>query len=275
MLETIQSERISFTFMVAAMLQAVCEAMSHKQYDTSSIKGIVTAAAPIPVPLLKRGIELFGPVFSVQYGMTESSGCVLPMHEVNPSGSEDQIRRLGSVGHPCPEIDMRVVDDNGQDCETDQPGEVWFRSNTQLASYWNNSVATNEAMEDGWYKTGDIGYQDAEGYLFLVDRKKDMIISGGENIYSREVEIAIAEHGAVIDCAVVGKRDAKWGESVHAVVVLKQGASMTGEELISHCRSLIASYKCPKSVEFVTELPRTASGKISKVDIRKTLDGNC
>jgi acyl-CoA synthetase (AMP-forming)/AMP-acid ligase II len=268
-LEAISRENITFTFMVAAMLQAVCDVPDIAKYDISSMKGIATAAAPVPVPLLKRGIELFGPIFSVQFGMTESSGTYLPAHDVNPHGTPDQIRRLASVGHPCPGIQLRVVTDDGRDCEPGEAGEVWLRSNTQLDCYWNNSVATTEAICDGWYKTGDVGYQDDEGYLFLVDRKKDMIISGGENIYSREVEIAIAEHSAVMDCAVVGKPDPKWGESVHALVVLKSGAEATAEEIIAHCRARIASYKCPKSVDFAADLPRTTTGKISKLDIRK------
>ena len=268
-LQAISNEKVTFTFMVAAMLQAVCDVPDIETYDISSMRGIVTAAAPVPVPLLKRGIELFGPIFSVQFGMTESSGTFLPTHEVNPHGTPDQIRRLGSVGHPCPGIDMRVVADDGSDCKAGEPGEVWFRSKTQLDCYWNNSVATAEAICEGWYKTGDVGYQDEEGYLFLVDRKKDMIISGGENIYSREVEIAIAEHHAVVDCAVVGKPDPKWGESVHALVVLKAGATVSAEDIIAHCRARIASYKCPKSVDFAADLPRTATGKISKLDIRK------
>lgn len=271
LLEAISSESITYTFMVAAMLQAVTEVPDLGSYDLSSIKGIVTAAAPVPVPLLKRGVELFGQIFSVQFGMTESSGTFLPVHAVNPHGSADQIRRLASVGHPCPGVELRVVDDDGNDCPQAQPGEVLLRSDTQLACYWNNSVATTEAIIDGWLRTGDIGYLDDENYLFLIDRKKDMILSGGENIYSREVEMAIAEHPSVADCAVVGAPDPKWGETVHAVVVLRSAAVLNQEELIGHCKELIASYKCPKSVEFVDELPRMATGKINKVELRARL----
>jgi acyl-CoA synthetase (AMP-forming)/AMP-acid ligase II len=271
MLESVSRERITFTFMVGAMLQAVLDVPNFSAYDTSSLKGIVTAAAPIPVPLLKRGIEAFGRIFSIQFGMTESSGTFMPIHDVNPYGTPDQVRRLGSVGHPCPGIELRVVGDDGAECTTGMPGEVWLRSQTQLAGYWNNSVATSEAIVEGWYRTGDVGYRDEEGYLFLVDRKKDMIISGGENIYSREVEIALAEHPAVVDCAVVGRPDPKWGESVHAVVVLRKGASAGADELIAHCKQLIASYKCPKSVAFIDELPRLATGKINKLQLRTQL----
>ncbi|MGF6441614.1 class I adenylate-forming enzyme family protein [Paraburkholderia youngii] len=269
MLETIAQERITFTFMVAAMLQAVLDVPELASYDVSSIENIVTAAAPVPPPLLARGIQVLGPVFSVQYGMTESNACWLPAHEVKPQGSPEQVRRLASVGRPCPGIDLRIVDDHGNDLPQGQTGEVWLRSQTQLSGYWNNSVATVEALRDGWYRSGDMGYQDKDGYIFLVDRKKDMIISGGENIYSREVEDALGQHPAVIDVAVIGVPHEKWGESVKAIVVLRRGEQAGEAELIEFCRGLIASYKCPKAIAFVDELPRLPTGKISKVSLRQ------
>jgi acyl-CoA synthetase (AMP-forming)/AMP-acid ligase II len=269
MLETIAQERITFTFMVAAMLQAVLDVPELSTYDVSSIENIVTAAAPVPAPLLARGIRALGPVFSVQYGMTESNACWLPSHEVKPLGSPEQVRRLASVGRPCPGIELRVVDDHGNDLPRGQTGEVWLRSQTQLSGYWNNSVATVEALRDGWYRSGDMGYQDQDGYVFLVDRKKDMIISGGENIYSREVEDALGQHPAVVDVAVIGVPHEKWGECVKAIVVLRRGEQASEAELIEFCRELIASYKCPKAIAFVDELPRLPTGKISKVVLRQ------
>ena len=269
MLEAIERERVTFTFMVAAMLQAVLDVPNVRSYDLTTMRSIVSAAAPIPVPLLKRGIELLGPIFSIQYGSTEVGQiCDMPRHEVNPNGTAEQIRRLGSTGHPVPHIQFRLLDDNGEECAPGKPGEVVMRSEMMFDGYWNNSVATLEAIRDGWYFTGDIGVQDEEGYVFLVDRKKDMIISGGENIYSREVEIAIAEHPAVADVAVVGVPDPKWVEAVQAAVVLKAGAQLSEVELITHCRALIAHYKCPKYVAFVDNLPRLPSGKINKVELR-------
>jgi acyl-CoA synthetase (AMP-forming)/AMP-acid ligase II len=269
MLRTIQDERITFTFMVAAILQAVLDVPDVQSYDLSSMRTIVSAAAPIPVPLLKRGIALLGPIFSVQYGCTEVGQITsLPRHLVDPDGSPQQVRRLASVGHPVPHIEFRLVDDEGADCPVGKAGEVVIRSASQLDGYWNNSVATLETIREGWYHTGDIGLADEEGYIFLVDRKKDMIISGGENVYSREVEDAIAEHAQVADVAVIGVPDVKWVESVKAVVVLKSGAQVTEAEIITHCRTLIAGYKCPKSIAFVAELPRLASGKINKVELR-------
>jgi acyl-CoA synthetase (AMP-forming)/AMP-acid ligase II len=269
MLETIAEERITFTFMVAAMLQAVLDVPELSSYDVSSIKNIVTAAAPVPAPLLVRGIEVLGPVFSVQYGMTESNACWLPAHEVKPQGTPEEVRRLSSVGWPCPGIELRIVDDHGNDLPQGETGEVWLRSETQLSGYWNNSVATVEALRDGWYRSGDMGYQDRDGYVFLVDRKKDMIISGGENIYSREVEEALIQHPSVIDVAVIGVPHEKWGECVKAIVVLRRGEQATESGLIEFCRGLIASYKCPKSIALVEELPRLATGKISKVMLRQ------
>ena len=269
MLETISKEQITMTFMVAAMLQAVLDVPKLDRYDLSSIRMIVTAAAPIPVPLLRRAIQMLGHVFSVQYGCTEVGGiATLPRHEVNPDGTVDDIRRLASVGHVNLEVDYRILDDQGRACAVGQPGEVVVRSAATLDSYWNNSVATLESIRDGWYATGDIGVLDAQDYLFLVDRKKDMIISGGENIYCREVEEAIASHADVLDVAVIGVADAKWVEAVKAVVVLKPGSVLDGELLIGFCKTRIAHYKCPKSVDFVAELPRLPTGKLDKPALR-------
>jgi len=251
------------------MLQAVLDVPGVSDFDLSSLEHVVSAAAPIPVPLLRRAIELLGPIFSVQYGMTESNACVLQRHEVNPYGTPEQIHRLESVGHVCPGIELRIVDEQDQDCPDGVPGEVLLRSETQLSAYWNNSVATIEALRDGWYRTGDMGYQDDQGFVFLVDRKKDMIISGGENIYSREVEVALELHPWVKESAVIGIADPRWGEAVKAIVVRLPDAELSELELIAHCKQVLASYKCPKVVEFVAELPRMATGKINKVALRE------
>jgi acyl-CoA synthetase (AMP-forming)/AMP-acid ligase II len=269
MLQTIARERITHTFMVAAMVQAVLEVPDVRSYDLSSLENVFSASAPIPVPVLRRAIDLMGPVFSIQYGCTEvGSIAALPRAGVNPDGNADDVRRLASVGHPVAEIEYRLVDDDGNDCAPGQPGEVTVRSPTMLDGYWNNSAASLEAIRDGWYYTGDIGVEDAQGYLFLVDRRKDMIISGGENIYSREVEEAIAAHPEIVDCAVIGVPDSKWVEAVKAVVVRRASGTVTELALIEHCRERIARYKCPRSVDFVDELPRLATGKIDKPSLR-------
>jgi len=268
-LEAIETERITFTFVVAAMLQALLDAPDIGDTDLSSMRNIVTAAAPVPVPLLKRAIERLGPIFSVQYGATETAGTMMFAHEVRPEGDARDIKRIASVGHPAPRTKLRIVDDAGAECPVGVPGEVCTFTDQRIDAYWNNTAATLDALRDGWYHTGDIGYLDEDGYLFLIDRKKDMIISGGENIYSREVEDAVQSYPGVLECAVVGVPDAKWGETVKAFVVCKAGASAGEADVIAHCKQLIASYKCPKLVEIVAALPRTATGKLNKMALRE------
>jgi acyl-CoA synthetase (AMP-forming)/AMP-acid ligase II len=269
MLETIQKEKITHTFMVAAMVQAILAVPKVETYELSSLRQIFSAAAPIPAPVLRRALALLGPIFSIQYGCTEvGSISALPRWQVNPNGDAQDLRRLGSVGRVCGEIEAQLRDDQGNRCAIGVPGEVVVQSPSMLDSYWNNAGATIESIRDGWYHTGDIGVFDEQGYLYLVDRKKDMIISGGENIYSREVEEALASHPAVIDVAVIGVPDPKWVETVKGVVCLKIGQRASEVELIAHCKTLIASYKCPKSIEFVAELPRLATGKIDKPALR-------
>ena len=178
------------------------------------------------------------------------------------------MKRLASVGQPHPRCELRIVADDGSECAPGVPGEVLARSDTAMSGYWKQPEATAQTVRDGWVHTGDVGYLDDEGFLFLVDRKKDMIISGGENVYSREVEQALLEHSAVRDAAVIGVPDAYWGEAVKAVVVLQAGARPDREALIAHVRGLIASYKCPKSVSFVDALPMLTTGKVDKRALR-------
>jgi len=268
-LAAIESERITFTFVVSAMLQALLDSPAIGDADLTSMRNIVTAAAPVPVPLLQRAAARLGPIFSIQYGATETAGTVMFAHEVKPNGGEIDIRRTASVGHPGPRTRLRVVDDAGNDCAVGVPGEVWTCTDQRFDAYWNNTAATLDALRDGWYRTGDVGYLDDDGYLFLVDRKKDMIISGGENIYSREVEDAVQAFPGVTEAAVIGVPDAKWGEVVKAYLVCAPGAEAKPEDVIAHCKRLIAGYKCPKQVEVVASLPRVASGKVNKVALRE------
>jgi acyl-CoA synthetase (AMP-forming)/AMP-acid ligase II len=268
-LKAIEAERITFTFVVSAMLQALLDSPAIADVDLSSLRNVVTAAAPVPVPLLQRAIERLGPILSVQYGATETGGTMMFAHEVRPDGDDRDVKRIASVGHPGPRTRIRVVDDAGRDCAVGVPGEVLTFTDQRFDGYWNNTPATLEALRDGWFHTGDVGYLDEDDYLFLVDRKKDMIISGGENIYSREVESAVLAHPAVMDCAAIGIGDAKWGEVVCVVVVCKPGQSVTEAALIAHCKALIASYKCPKRVVLMDELPRTGTGKINKLALRE------
>jgi acyl-CoA synthetase (AMP-forming)/AMP-acid ligase II len=268
-LQTVQGERITFTFMVAPMIQAVLDHPQFAEFNLSSLRAIMSASGPIPVPLLRRAIARFGPLFYIAYGSTEASGvCVLERHELRPAGTPKEIERLASVGHFSPEVEGVILDDTGQRCAQGDVGEICVRSPV-FEGYWNNTMATIEATRSGWLHTGDLGYLDEEGYVFLVDRKKDMIISGGENIYSREVEEALHRHPSVLEAAVIGVPHPKWVETVKAIVVLRTGQSATESELIAFCQMQIARYKCPKSISVVSELPRLASGKVDKVFLRK------
>ncbi|OAN65872.1 hypothetical protein A7X12_14080 [Sphingomonas sp. TDK1] len=268
-LQTIQDEKITITHMAPTMIQMLLDHPKIEAFDLSSLRMILYSAAAMPVALLRRGLALLGPVFLQMYGQTEGSGTVLPIEAHRPDGDERDLRRLQSIGIPFPGVEIRTVDEAGVDCPVGAPGEILLRGPIMMRGYWNNSSATIEALRDGWLHTGDVGKFDEDGYLYLVDRKKDMISSGGENIYSREVEEALYQHSAVANAAVIGVPHEKWGEAVRAVIELREGASVTEAELIAHCRTLIAGYKCPKSIVFVADLPKLASGKINKVEIRK------
>lgn len=268
-LETIQNDRITHLHLVPTMVSGLLDVPEIDSYDLSSVELLLYAAAPMPVSLLKRGIETFGNVMGNGYGSTECNFTFLAPHQHHPNGTPEQIARLASVGQAFPDVDMRILDDQGRDCPTGVPGEVTCRSDSCMSGYWSNGPATVEALRDGWYHTGDIGYLDHQGYLFLVDRKKDMIITGGENVYCREVENAIEQHPDVHEVAVIGVPDEKWGESVRAIVALRPSASLTEAELIAFSRERIAHYKAPKSVIFVDELPRLQTGKVSKVELRE------
>jgi len=268
-LETIQRDRITHLHLVPTMVAGILDVPEIDSYDLSSVDLLLYAAAPMPVALLKRGIAAFGNVMGNGYGSTESNFTFMAPHQHHPDGTPEQIARLGSVGQAFPDVEMRIRDDDGNDCPIGVTGEVVCQSDSLMAGYWNNGPATVEAMRDGWYHTGDMGYLDRQGFLFLVDRKKDMIITGGENVYCREVENAIERHPDVHEVAVIGMPDEKWGESVTAVVVLRPGANLNEAELITFSREQIAHYKAPKKVIFVDELPRVQTGKISKVALRE------
>jgi len=269
-LREMEAKRVTVSHMAPTMVHALLEVPDLDRYEHSELHTIVYSAAPMPVPLLRRGIAKFGKVFLQLYAMTESAGgTTLHRHQHVLDGSEHERVRLGSIGQANRGVEVRIADDNGNTLPNGEVGEIAIKSKAVMNGYWNNSIATADVLRDGWYFTGDMGRMDEEGFIFLVDRKKDMIISGGENIYSREVEEALASHPAVSDCAVIGVPDQRWGECVHAVVVVAKDAAVTEPELIEHCRTRIASYKKPRSVAFVEQLPRLASGKIDKKLLRQ------
>ena len=203
-------------------------------------------------------MQRFGPILINGYGQTEGAGTVLRKHYHRPHGSAKDLKRLTSIGQPTLDASVRIVDDKDNVLPCGQGRRDLSAFGSNMIGYWNDGAATLQALRGGWLHTGDMGYMDEDGFVYLVDRKKDMIVSGGENIYSREVEEALLAHSAIADAAVIGVPDAYWGEAVKGIVMLKPGAQATAAELIAHCKTLIASYKCPKSVEFVAELAALA-----------------
>jgi acyl-CoA synthetase (AMP-forming)/AMP-acid ligase II len=268
-LRDIAAERVSAAHLAPLMVQRILEHPDFATTDRSSLRAIHYASAPMPVPLLRRAIAACGPIFSQVYGMTE---CIiltmLKPHQHLPDGSEAESRRLASAGQEMLGVEIRVVRGDGSECAVEEVGEVQVRSPGLMNGYWNNTAATLAVSHDGWMMTGDMAFFDAERFLFIADRKKDMIVSGGENIYSREVEEALLLHPAVAEAAVIGVPDREWGESVMAFVVLAPGAEQDPTTLIDHCRSRIAGYKKPRSIEFVEALPRLFNGKIDKKALR-------
>jgi len=201
-------------------------------------------------------------------------GTMLHAHQHLPDGTVAERRRLASAGQSFFDHEIRVVRSDGSLCAPDEIGDILIRGPSLMTGYWNNSRATVEALRDGWMHTGDMGFFDSEFFLFVADRKKDMIVSGGENIYSREVEEALLTHPAVLQAAVIGVPDSHWGESVKACIVLRADCAASEAELIQYCRTLIASYKKPRSVDFVEALPRLFNGKIDKKRLRARYWGN-
>ena len=268
-LETIARERITAMHVAPVMVARLLDVPDRKRFDVSTLRCVHYASAPMPVPVLRRAIEAFGPIFVQVYGMTEClGGTVLKSHDHKLEGSEKEKRRLASAGQPYIGTELRIVGMDGRDVAQGEIGEVLIRSPATMKGYWNNPAASAETLRDGWMHTQDLGYLDEDNFLYIVDRKKDMIISGGENIYSWEVEEALRHHPAVSEVAVVAVPDDEWGEAVKACVVLREGATTDADELIAYCRARIASYKKPRSVDFVAALPRLFNGKIDKKAVR-------
>jgi long-chain acyl-CoA synthetase len=226
----------------------------------------------MPVELLRRGLAVFGPIFSQGYGQSESGPqiCSLPRkaHEVLDKPAEEQ-KVLSSCGQPSLGVHVRVVDENGTDVAPGTVGEIIAQSNSIMAEYWRRPHETKETIRDGWLHTGDMGFYDIKGFIYIVDRKKDMIVSGGENVYSREVEDVLYMHPAVAEAAVIGIPDPVWVERVHALIVLNKGTEATAEEIIDFCKKHIAHFKAPKGIEFMESLPKSPQGKILKKEIRQ------
>jgi acyl-CoA synthetase (AMP-forming)/AMP-acid ligase II len=262
-LALVERHRVTTTFMAPTLLHRIMDLPQEvrERYDVSSIRALVLGAAPCPFSLKEAATAHFGEVLFEFYGATETGINLL----LRP---EDQLRKPGSAGRPPEGQEVLLLDDEGNPVPDGTPGELWARSDW-LATYYNRPDATERAMRDGFFSVGDIAYRDAEGFYYICDRKIDMIISGGANVYPAEVEACLHAHPAVADVAVIGVPDDTWGEAVKAVVALQPGATTGEEELIDWCRSRIADYKRPRSVDFVAELPRDLAGKLLKRQIRE------
>ncbi|HEX4986123.1 MAG TPA: long-chain-fatty-acid--CoA ligase [Burkholderiales bacterium] len=268
-LQAMQQYRPTHTLMVPTMIQLMTDHPDAPQYDLSSLEVMAYGGSVISEAVLKRAMARFPNAGFIQaYGMTEIAPCATYL---KPAEHRDAGRPglLRSAGRASLINEVRIVDAQGAEVARGTVGEVTVRGPNVMLGYWNKPDQTAAALRDGWMHTGDGGYMDGEGYLYIVDRMKDMIVSGGENVYSAEVENALSRHPAVAASAVIGIPSEQWGEAVHAVVVLKPGAGTTAAELSAHCHRLIAGYKCPRSVEFRDALPMTGAGKIQKTELRK------
>lgn len=271
---TIARERVTHTVLVPTMLAMLLEELEQTPADLSSLREVQYAASPISPELQRRVLAALPCELAQYYGMTEAAPTVSHLsgadHRRGLAGQEPYRRRLASVGVPVVGVQAEIRSGEGTAVATGEVGEVWVRGPNVMLGYWKRPRETAEALRDGWYRTGDAGKIDEDGYIYLVDRVKDMIISGAENVYSIEVEAALLEHAAVAEAAVFGVPHERWGEAVHAVITARQGVAVDPGELVAHCRERIAGYKVPRTIEVRSSpLPRSAAGKLLKHELRE------
>jgi acyl-CoA synthetase (AMP-forming)/AMP-acid ligase II len=267
----IERERVShIAFLAPTMIVRMLEEFVPGEFDLSTLKAICYGGAPIYLEHLRKAIETFGPVFAQIFGQGEAP---ITITGLSPAAHAELLAsgdpRLGSAGLIRTDVEAHAVDEDGNDLPPGEAGEIVVRGDFVMQGYWNNPEATADAIRDGWLHTGDVGSFDEQGYLFLLDRAKDMIVSGGNNVYPREVEEVIIQHPSVANVVVVGIPDPYWGEAVHAVVVPEPGAHLEAEEIIAYCGNYMAGYKKPKAVDFVDELPVSGYGKILRREVRE------
>ena len=265
-LELIERERITSSFMVPTQLRRLAEVPLdvRRRHDTSSLRWVMSGAAPLPTSTARKFQESFGPILWNFYGATETG-------LVSLAGPADHLARPGTVGRLLFENEVRILDDAGRELPPGEIGELWVRNGTMISGYHGNERATADATRDGFFSVGDLARIDSDGYLYMESRKHDMVISGGVNIYPAEIEAVLDEHPAIREAAVVGVADPDWGESLAAFVVREPGQTLTAEEVVAHCRESLADYKRPKQVLFVDELPRNPTGKVLKRVLRETI----
>ena len=270
---TIEREKITLSNLIPTMLNLMIKHPRVAEYDFSSLREILSGGAPIAPELVKSIMETLGCDYIQTYGMTETSPyltfSILKEH-LRALAPDVQLQYKSKTGRPAIGVDLKVVDDQGQSIAADeqQVGEIWVQGDSITPGYWNQPEETANAFTDGWLRTGDLATLDSEGYVNIVDRKKDMIVTGGENVYSTEVENVLYMHPKILEAAVFGVPDERWGEAVHAAVVLKAGETATADDIIRFCKEHQASYKAPKNIIFLDELPKTGSGKIYKKGLR-------
>jgi long-chain acyl-CoA synthetase len=266
-LRIIEQYRITKAIFVPAMMLFLLQVPQARDTDFSSLDLILYGASPAPLELVRNALKVFGCGLAQVYGLTETTGAItyLPPED----HGEHAIERMKSCGKPMAAVEIKVIDGAGKHLAPGEVGEIICRTPQVMVGYWNLDEATTRSIRNGWFHTGDAGYLDRDGYLYIYDRVKDMIVSGGENIYPAEIESALFGHPAIADVAVIGVPDEQWGEAVKAIVVRKPGASAGVKEIIDYARERIAGYKVPRSVDFVETLPRNPSGKILKRELRK------
>ncbi len=268
--KTIQEYNITNMFVAPTMVKLLVDSSVIDQYDFSTLKAIIYGGAPMLVEDLKQAMAKLGPCLVQLYGQGESPMTItyLPHRDHILEGTPLQMKRLASAGYARTDCEVRIFDPDDKELPPNQMGEIVTRSDLVMKGYWKNPEATEKTLKNGWLHTGDVGYIDEQGYLFIMDRSKDMIITGGENVYPREVEEVLIKHPAIREVAVIGIPNETWGEAIKAVVSLVEGESVTEEEIIAFCKNHIASYKKPKSVDFMDELPKNNYGKILKRELR-------
>jgi long-chain acyl-CoA synthetase len=270
-LQTIEKEKVTAVLFIPTMMNMILMHPKLHAYDLSSLKRIWYGTAPMAPEKLKEGIKIFGNIFRQNYGLTEAPQ---PITYLGPEdhiidGTEKEQRRLASAGKPALGVSLKIVKEDDSEIKSGEVGEILIQTNQLMKEYWKNPEATAEAFRGGWFHTGDMATLDEDGFIYIMDRKHDMIISGGFNIYPREVEDAIMTHPQVAEAAVIGVPDEVWGESVKAFVVVKPGAAITEEDIIQCCKEHLASYKKPKSVEFRPDLPKNAYGKVLRKELKE------
>ncbi len=270
-LRLVEEERVTHALLVPTMIRLLLDSPDLAKRDVSSLEYLIYGASPMAESLLRTAMEKLPHVKFLQaYGETELSPLATILGPEWHVLEGPNAGKLRSAGRPATCVEIRIVGADGKEAPKGTVGEVHVRGPNAMLGYWNKPEQTAATLVDGWVHTGDGGYFDEDGFLFIVDRIKDMIVSGGENVFSAEVENALMQHPAVSECAVIGVPDDKWGERVHAIVVPKAGESVAGDALIAHCKTLIAGYKCPRSIDVRSEpLPKSGAGKILKVDLRK------